>query len=119
MLSPTELIALRRPTNRPGPFVLVAKDQPAFFQIVGRHFDRHSIPGQGFDPVLPHSSGGIGNERMAVVELNAVTRVGQYLGDETLELQKFFLGHVMILLNEPPAGRRAEQNRVATRRGAA
>ena len=37
---------------------------------------------------------------MSVVELNAVTGVWQYLGYETLELQQFFLGHVMFLLND-------------------
>jgi hypothetical protein len=37
---------------------------------------------------------------MSIVELNAVTGVGQYLGDETFELQQFFLGHVMILVKD-------------------
>jgi hypothetical protein len=37
---------------------------------------------------------------MSVVEFNAVARVGQYLEDEALELQKFFFGHVMILSNK-------------------
>ena len=39
---------------------------------------------------------------MSVVELNAVTGVRQYLGDETFEFQEFFLRHVMILLNDRP-----------------
>src|SRR5208282_2336972 len=94
-----KLIALRGAADRRGPFVLVAKDHSALFQVIGRNFDRHPIAGEGFDPVLLHSSGGIGDQRMSVVELNAVARVGQYLGNQSLELQEFFLRHVMILLN--------------------
>jgi len=45
---------------------------------------------------------------MAVVELNAVTGVGQYLGYKTLELQELFLCHVMSLLNELPNAARVE-----------
>ena len=69
-----------------GSFVLMAEDQPSFFQIIGRYFDRHPIAGQRLDPILLHSTGRIGDKRMAVVEFNPVTRVRQYLGDESLEL---------------------------------
>ena len=48
---------------------------------------------------------------MPVVELNAVTGVGQYLGHETLELQEFFLRHVMFLLNYQPNFARIEHGR--------
>jgi hypothetical protein len=58
-------------------------------------FYRHAISDQGFDPILFHSSGGVGDELMSIVEPNAVTGVGQYLGYETLELQ--LLGHAMFL----------------------
>jgi hypothetical protein len=37
---------------------------------------------------------------MAVIELNAVAGVRQYLKDEALEFQEFFLRHVMIPLND-------------------
>lgn len=61
-------------------------------------FYRHAISDQGFDPILFHSSGGVGDELMSIVEPNAVTGVGQYLGYETLELQ--LLGHAMFLVND-------------------
>jgi hypothetical protein len=48
---------------------------------------------------------------MSVVELNAVTGVGQYLGHETLEFQEFFLRHVMFLLNYQPNFARIEHGR--------
>ena len=50
---------------------------------------------------------------MSVVELNAVTGVWQYLGYETLELQQFFLGHVMFLLNDQRNAARVEHGRAA------
>src|SRR5271156_578245 len=95
-LAPAKLIALRRTTGRPGPFVLVAKDQATFFQIIRRHFDGYPIARKSLDPVLLHPAGGVGNKRVAVVELNAIPRVGQYLDHQTLELQKFFFRHVLI-----------------------
>ena len=97
--SPPKLVTLRRTAQRSGAFVLVAKDQSPFFQIVGGYFYRHTIPSQGFDPIPFHSSSGVGDELMSVVEPNAVTGVGQYLGHETLEFQESVLRHVMFLLN--------------------
>src|SRR5208282_4687993 len=94
-----KLVALRRPTDRRRPLVLVAKDHAALFQVIGRNFDGHPIAGQRFDPVFLHPAGGIGDQRMSVVELHAVARVGQNLGDQSLELQEFFFRHVTIPLN--------------------
>ena len=45
---------------------------------------------------------------MPGIELNAIARVGQYLGHQAVKLQEFFLCHVMILLDDwPDAERRA------------
>jgi hypothetical protein len=96
---PPKLVTLRRTAQRSGAFLLVAKDQSPLFQIVGGYFYRHTIPSQGFDPIPFHSSSGVDDELMSVVEPNAVTGVGQYLGHETLEFQESFLRHVMFLLN--------------------
>src|SRR5579872_1066884 len=97
---PPELIALCRTVDRAGTLILVPEDQSAFFQIVGRHFDGHPIARERLDPVLLHSAGRVGDERMAVVELNAIARVGQYLGDKALELQEFFFRHGLVLLHD-------------------
>ena len=45
---------------------------------------------------------------MTVVELNAITAVRQYFVYETLELQQFFLGQVMFLVNDRPNAARVE-----------
>jgi len=96
-------MALRRTAGRCGAFVFVPKDQPAFFEVVRRYFHRHPVAGERLDPVLLHSSGGIGDEHVAVIELNAVARIRQYLEDEAFEFQQFFLGHVTIPLNDRPS----------------
>ncbi len=83
---PAELSALRRTTCGGCPLVLVTKNQPAFFQVVRRYFYRHSIAGEGLDPILFHSACSVGDEFMTIVELNTVTSIGQYLKNETLEL---------------------------------
>ena len=104
-------MTLRRTARRSGAFIFVAENQSPLLQIVGRYFDGYAIPGQCFDPILFHSSGGVGNELMSVVELNAVTGVGQYLGHETLEFQQSFLRHVMFPLNYQHDFARVEQGR--------
>src|SRR4051794_1252790 len=49
-----ELAALWRPagTGRARPLVLVAEDQPALLQIVGRHLDSDPVAGERFDAIL-------------------------------------------------------------------
>ncbi len=93
--------------------VLMPEDQSPLFQIIGGHFDSDAIPGQGFDPILFHPTGGVGDELMPVVELNAITGVRQDLGHETLELQELFLCHVMFPLNDRPNAARVEHGRRA------
>jgi hypothetical protein len=92
-------MALRRPGARSGTFVLVTKDQSPLVEIIRRHFDCYSVTSKGFDPVLFHPPGGIGDDLMTAIELNAVSGVGQNLDNQTIELQKFFLGHGVILLS--------------------
>ena len=99
-LPPPKLVALRHTVQRSRAFVFVAEDQSSLFQIVGRYFHGYAIPGQSFDPILFHSSGGVSDQLMPVVELNAITGVGQYFGYETLEFQQIFLRHLIFLLNQ-------------------
>src|SRR5437764_13510401 len=53
--------------------VLVTENQPAFFQVIRRHFDRDPIAGQRLDPVLLHLARGVGDDLVSCVELHAVT----------------------------------------------
>jgi hypothetical protein len=85
------LIALRRAGDRTGSIVAMAEDHSPLLKIVGRNFDRYPIAGECLYPVLFHPAGGVGDKGMAIIELHAIAGVGQYLGNETFELQKFFL----------------------------
>src|ERR1700722_4970496 len=73
--------------------VFVAEDQSAFFQIIGRHFDRDPIARQGLDPVFLHLAGGIGNDLLPGVELAAVAGIGEDFGDQSFELDQLFFSH--------------------------
>jgi hypothetical protein len=97
----------------------MTKDQPYFFQIIGRHFHGYPIAGERFDPVHFHSTGRVSNQRMAVIELNPIASIRQGLSDEPLELQKFFFGYVMIPPNERSIPARVTQRRVLMKRGCA
>jgi hypothetical protein len=87
---------------RPCALILVAEDQSPLFQIIGRYFYRHAIPSQRLDSVLFHSPGCVGYQLVSVIELNAITGIGQNFCYETLEFQKFFFCHVIFLLNGRP-----------------
>src|SRR5580692_10139197 len=113
---PAELVALRRAAQRSGALVLVPEDQSPLFQVIGRDFDSDPVAGQGLDAVLFHPSGRVGDELMAVVELNAETRIGQDFGDQALEFQKFFFRHVMILSTGRSNAPRVVRDRAAARR---
>ena len=102
-MSPSaELIALRGAADHTGSLVPMTKDQSSLLQIIGRYFDRYPVPGKRFYPILFHPSGGVGDEGVSVIELNAIAGVGQYLSYETLEFQEFFFRQFMILLNDLP-----------------
>jgi hypothetical protein len=57
------------------------------------HSDSHAIAGQSLDPALLHPAGGVGDDFMAGVKLNAKARVRQHLDYEAFELHKLFLCH--------------------------
>src|ERR1044071_2450627 len=59
--------------------VLVAEIDPAFCQVVRRHFHRDAIPGENTDPVFLHFAGGVGERFMPVVEAYPEPRIGQEL----------------------------------------
>src|SRR5579872_6059831 len=100
-LSAAELAALWRATGCsagrtwPGAraFVLVAEYQSALFQIIGRHLDGDPVARERLDPVLFHLAGGIGNDLVPRIELDAVARIGEDFGDQSFELNQLFFSH--------------------------
>src|SRR3954453_8610001 len=95
-LPAAKLAALRRAAagwSAAGALVLVAEDQPALLEVVGRHLDRHPVSRQGFDAVLLHLAGGVGDDFMSGVELHPISRVGKDFGHQSFELDQLFFGH--------------------------
>src|SRR5262245_39791698 len=80
------------------PFVLVAKDHAALFEIVRRHLDGDPISRQRLDPVLLHATGRVGDDFVSIVELHPEAGIRQNFSHQTFELDQFFLGHARLLL---------------------
>src|ERR1043166_1781382 len=96
--APSELAATLRPALRSGacgsrPLVLVAENQAALLEVVGRHFDGDAIAGQCLDAFFLHLAGGVGDDFVPCIELHAVARVGQDFGDQSLELDQLLFSH--------------------------
>jgi hypothetical protein len=71
----------------------MAKANPRFGQIVRRHFEGDFVAGQNLDAVLLHLARNICDDFDTVIQRDSVTRVGQDLGDYTLDFKQFFFGH--------------------------
>ncbi|GCC47821.1 hypothetical protein chiPu_0032022, partial [Chiloscyllium punctatum] len=101
-LSAAELAAALGPAPRRAAgraartFVLVAEDQAALFQIVGRHFDRDAVAGQRLDAVFLHLAGGVGDDLVSGIELHPVASVGEDFGHQSFELDQLFLSHMVL-----------------------
>src|SRR6185437_12295549 len=74
-------------------FVLVAKADPAFCQIVRRHLDGDAVADQHADVVLLHLARRVGQRLVPVVEVDAEASFGQALQNGPVELDEVFLGH--------------------------
>src|SRR6202011_208461 len=96
--SPAAKLAARRRATRGAAtatrtLVLVTEDEPAFFKIIWRHLDRHPITRQRLDPALFHLAGGVGDDLVSRVELDAVAGIGEDFGHQSFELDQLFFSH--------------------------
>lgn len=62
----------------------------ALAEVVWRQFERHLVAGQDADMVFPHFSGGIGDELVAVFQINTETGIRQHLGNAAVHFNQFF-----------------------------
>ena len=62
-------------------------------KIVGRHLDVHPVAGQHADAVLPHLAGGVRENAVLVVELDAEHGVGQQLHHRPAEFDHVLFRH--------------------------
>src|ERR1700757_2103559 len=74
--------------------LLVAVHDAAPGQVVGRQLHHHPVLGQDADVVLPHLAADVGKHLVAVLQLNAKHRIGQWLDHAALDLYgAVLLGH--------------------------
>src|SRR5947208_372546 len=74
------------PGAAPGRRLLVAVDDAAARQVVGRELHDHAVLGQDADVVLPHLAADVGEHPVPVLQLDPEHRIGQRLDDATLDL---------------------------------
>src|SRR5690554_5522167 len=78
--------------------LLVAVDDPTTGQVVWAEFHDHTVFRKDADVVLPHLSGNVSKNLMAVRQLNAKHRVGQSFNYCALDLDDtVFFGHNLFI----------------------
>ena len=80
-------------------FVLLTKFDPAFGEIVRRHFYEHAVTGENADPVLLHLARAVGENFVPIVESNLEAGFGKHLEDSPLEFDQIRFGHSLPLFN--------------------
>src|ERR1700722_14624353 len=96
-LPAAKLAGRRRTTRRAATatrtLVLVTEDESAFFKIIWRHLDRHPVTRQRLDPVLFHFAGGVGDDLVSRIQLDAVAGIGEDFGHQSFKLDQLFFSH--------------------------
>lgn len=81
-----DALAARSPTRRAALHGrALAKDDPPFFEIIGRHLDLYAIAYNRTDAITSHFPGGIGNDAMIVLQTDAKAPVWKYLFNLAVE----------------------------------
>src|SRR2546429_9860149 len=71
----------------------VTEGNAPFAQVVGRKLQRDLVTGNDANVVLAHLPRAVGNELVAVVERDAIARIGQHFVDDAIHFKNLFLGH--------------------------
>ena len=66
---------------------------PTSGEVVRRELHPDAVAGQDADEVHPELAADVGQDAMAVLQLDREHRVGQRLDDRTLDFDRVFLGH--------------------------
>jgi hypothetical protein len=62
-------------------------------EVVRRQFERHLVACKDANVMLAHLAGGIRDERVTVVQRDAIAAIGQHLVDDAHHFELFFLCH--------------------------
>ena len=80
------------------PDILEAVGDPAAGQVVGRQLDADAVAGQDPDEVHPELAADVGQDAMAVLQLDREHGVRQRLDDRALDFDRILLGHRLLVL---------------------
>lgn len=73
----------------------LAIDDPAFFKVVGRHFDAYLIADHRPDATTSHPARSVGDNLEIIFEQDAKAPVGQDFIDTPLKNEKLFFRHAV------------------------
>lgn len=68
----------------------LTKDNPTLGEIVGSHFEMHSVTHDRANTKFSHFAGRIGDNLVLVVEPDGEASIGKNFLDETFDRQQFF-----------------------------
>lgn len=71
---------------------LLPEDDASAIQVIGGHLDDDAITDQGADAVLLHLARRIGEDFVLIIQSDPEPALRQQFGDDTVELDQFFLG---------------------------
>src|ERR1700730_5120134 len=77
----------------PATISLEAIGDATFAEVVGRHFHQHFVAGEHADTVLAHAAGGVGDDLVLVLKLDAEGGIRQQFRHHTGKFQQLFFRH--------------------------
>src|SRR2546421_5302211 len=83
-----------------GRVLLVAEDDPAPGQVVGRQLDPDAVADQDADVELSHLARGVGQDRLACLQLDLEHRIRQRLDHLGIHLDRLFLARRGFVLDQ-------------------
>jgi len=73
----------------------IAVHDAAFGEVVGRHLEIDAVAGENLDPVAPEAAGDVGQDRLAVLQLDRERRTRKDLLDRAEQLERRFLRRLL------------------------
>src|SRR3546814_424357 len=71
----------------------LAKDYPALFKVIWRHFDMHPVADNRANPEFPHLTGGVGYDFVIIFQTDAKAPVWKNFSDHAFHEKEVFLCH--------------------------
>ena len=75
---------------------LIAINNPSPFQIIGRQLHQYCVPWEDLYEMHPHLAGNMGQNSMAILELDPEHGIRQSLNNNSFDFNCLFLSHIAI-----------------------